>query len=184
MRFTNGPSSVLTHPANDLFDVARICEWGARGVYKGYRPTRSASEGEYIVGQISDGRFDLILLFEASYYLPCLEGALDEFSRVLALRGTIVVVNANPERPDFIPSPYSRHYHTVDELAVLLTSRGFSVTAEGDFPINSKGLVATAKVKARQMLTWLGMAPRTLTSRAFLKRLVSGPLEVLPSEIP
>jgi hypothetical protein len=132
----------------------------------------------------TDGSFDLILMFEASYYLPRLQDALDEFSRVLAPRGIIVVVNANPERPDFIPSPYSHRYHTADEFATLLTSRGFSVTAEGAFPIDSTGPLAHLKTKARQILTRLGLVPSTLGARALLKRLVSGPLKVLPSEIP
>jgi len=132
----------------------------------------------------ADDSFDLILMFEASYYLPRLEDALDEFSRILASRGTIIVVNANPERPDFIPSPYSHHYHTVDELMALLTLRGFSVTAEGAFPINSTGLLENAKVKARQILRRLGLVPRTLRARALMKRFVSGRLDLLPSEIP
>ena len=132
----------------------------------------------------TDGSFDLILMFEASYYLSSVEDALDEFSRVLGPQGTILVVNANPERPDFIPSPYSHHYHTVDELSALLKLRGFSVTAEGVFPLDSTGPLASAKIKVRQILTRLGLAPRTLRARAFLKRLVSGPLQVLPSEIP
>jgi SAM-dependent methyltransferase len=128
--------------------------------------------------------FDLILMFEASYYLPRLDYAVDEFCRVLTPRGTIVFVNANPERPDFIPSPYSHRYHTADEFADLLMARGFSVTVEGAFPIESSGPLANAKVKARQILTRLGLVPRTLRTRALLKRMVSGPLKALPSEIP
>ena len=60
--------------------------------------------------------FDLVLFFEASYYVPDMNAAFDEIARVLSPTGVVVFVNANPERPDFIRSPHSHHYHSAAEF--------------------------------------------------------------------
>ena len=128
--------------------------------------------------------FDVILLFEASYYVERLERALDEFARVLTPEGTIVIVNANPERPDFISSPQSHHYHTTDELRSLLKSRSFESQVEGAFRIEEGGLVSRIVSTARTALANVGLVPRTLWARALLKWVVYGRLQKLPPELP
>jgi SAM-dependent methyltransferase len=130
------------------------------------------------------GSFDMVLLFEAAYYVPSVEKALDEFSRVLSPGGVVMVVNANPERPDFIASPHSHHYHTSDDLRAAMQARGFEVTIEGAYRIEERGTLGKAVSGARQVLSKLGLVPRTLWARAILKRIVYGKLEKLPPEIP
>jgi transketolase len=131
-----------------------------------------------------DASLDLVLFFEASYYVPNLELALDEFDRVLAAHGTMVLVNANPDRPDFITSPYSHHYHSSDELRGLLEKRGYGVRVEGAFPIEPPGPLSRVMATARRVLERFGLIPRTLRGRALLKRLVYGSLVPLPAELP
>ena len=136
-----------------------------------------------------DGAFDLALFFEASYYVPDVLSILREFTRVLAPGGVAVLVNANPERPDFIASPHSIHYHTADELRAALGALGFRVTVEGAFPVGARAggrarwIGATLSL-ARRTLQSLGLVPRTLRGRARLKRLVYGKLRSLPAELP
>jgi SAM-dependent methyltransferase len=133
--------------------------------------------------------FDLILCFEASYYVPNMEQALDEIASALAKDGTILFVNANPERPDFIPSPYSVHYHSADEFRAALSARGFKVRVMGAFPIAQSesglvsGFVGAASSLARQMLEAFGLIPKTLRGRARLKRLLYGKLPTVPTEL-
>lgn len=127
--------------------------------------------------------FDLILLFESSYYLPSFERALAEFTRVLARGGCLAMVNANPERPDFIASPHSHHYHTADELRTLFEKQGWSVIVESAFPL-ARGSMSAAISVVRKVLSRLGLVPRTLRTRAFLKRIAYGPLQSLPPELP
>lgn len=134
--------------------------------------------------------FEVVLFFEASYYVPDMEAALDEVARVLAADASVLFVNANPERPDFIRSPHSVHYHTADEFRTALEQRGFAVTTEGAFPVDPPaeglkarvlGLVVSA---ARRLLEGLGLVPRTLRGRARLKRLVYGSsLPTVPAEL-
>ena len=131
----------------------------------------------------ADASFDLVLFFEGSYYVPDVEAALDEMARVLAPGGRCVLVNANPERRDFIPSPRSHRYHTAGAMADALAARGLDVRVEGAFPVGEATLRDRVVVALRKGLQRLGLVPRTLKGRAALKRLVSGRLLTLPSEI-
>jgi SAM-dependent methyltransferase len=136
-----------------------------------------------------DGSFEVVLFFEASYYVPDMEAAFDEVARVLAPGGTAMFVNANPERADFIHSPHSVHYHTADEFCAALTRRGFTVRVEGAFPVDPPATGAVPNLKgtvfgmARQLLEGLHLVPRTLRGRARLKRLIFGRLRELPPEL-
>ena len=139
---------------------------------------------------IRTGSMEVILFFEASYYVAGMEAALDEVARVLAPGGVILFVNANPERPDFIHSPHSVHYHTADEFRVALAHRGFAVTVQGAFPVDpaKSGGRPTTRGRvirlARRVLERLHLVPTTLRGRARLKRLMFGRLRELPPELP
>lgn len=136
-----------------------------------------------------DAAFDLILFFEASYYVPDMQSAFGEIARVLDDGGTVLFVNANPERPDFIRSPHTVHYHTAEEFRAVLGGLGFAVTVESAFPIGPTDrdrslLPARIVVLVRRLLEALRLVPRTLRGRARLKRLVYGKLHELPGELP
>lgn len=132
--------------------------------------------------------FDLVLLFEASYYVPDMAACFREIDRVLAPGGTMVFVNANPERPDFIASPHSVRYHTADEFRATLEPLHYAVRVEGAFPVaevpGARGGVAGSSLgMARRALEGLGLVPTTLRGRARLKRLVYGKLREVPAEL-
>ncbi|HET8623236.1 MAG TPA: glycosyltransferase [Gemmatimonadales bacterium] len=133
---------------------------------------------------------DLVLLFEATYYVPDMHSCFREIARVLAPGGTALLVSANPERPDFISSPHSVHYHTADEFRSALRAAGLDVSVAGAFPVDPtehgrrSGLLATLSRLLRRMLETLGLVPRTLRGRARLKRLVYGRLREVPPELP
>lgn len=137
----------------------------------------------------ADRSFDLVLFFEATYYVPDMAAAFQEIARVLAPGGTVLFVNANPERPDFIRSPFSTHYHSASEFRRALEQRGFSVCLEGAFPVEAKsetrGLLPPGVLAfVRRVLEAMHLVPRTLRGRARLKRLIYGKLSVLPAELP
>jgi SAM-dependent methyltransferase len=129
------------------------------------------------------GSFDVVVLLEASYYVPDTETAFSEVKRILVPGGTFVLVNANPERPDFIRSPQSVHYHSASEFRQTLGRLGFSVTVEGAFPLETSRL-AGVKAGLRTVLNRLGLVPRSLKARGLLKRIAYGRLTPLPAEIP
>jgi SAM-dependent methyltransferase len=130
--------------------------------------------------------FDVVLCFEATYYIADMDAACGEIARVLAPGGRVMFVSANPERADFIPSPYSTRYHRADEYRTVLAARGFDVAVDGAFPVEppeAGGRERVASV-ARKALQALGLVPTTLRGRARLKRLVFGSLMTLPAELP
>jgi SAM-dependent methyltransferase len=135
-----------------------------------------------------DRAFDLIACFEMTYYLQDARAAFTEMARVLAPAGSIVFANANPERPDFIRSPYSTHYHTGDEFRVELARLGLTVKVEGAFPLEPAGSSSAMKSRvlqiARRTLEALRLVPRTIEGRARLKRLIYRNLRELPPQLP
>lgn len=132
----------------------------------------------------ADGSFDLVIFFEALYYVPTPGRALDEVARVLVPGGRAVFVSANPERPDFIRSPRSHTYHSADAFRRELGARGFTVVVEGAYRLaEGGGLVSRVAPPVRRVLEALRLVPRTLEGRARLKRLLFGPLVVLPPEV-
>jgi SAM-dependent methyltransferase len=135
--------------------------------------------------------FDLVLLFEAAYYIPSLSHALAEIVKVLSPGGMCLIVSANPERLDFIPSPHSVKYHSADEFRSILAEVGMKmVEIHGAFPTTSPALTWAARLRgavlslARSALRELGLVPRTLKGRALLKRLIYSKQVLLPAEIP
>jgi SAM-dependent methyltransferase len=134
------------------------------------------------------GAFDLVLFFEASYYVPDMERSFDEIRRVLAPGGEVIFANANPKRPDFVPSPFSTHYHTAAEFREALERRGFAVRIEGVFPLREssgagKAVLGSIIRQARRLAVAARLVPRTLKGRARLKRILFGKLRAIPPEI-
>jgi len=128
--------------------------------------------------------FDFVTFLEASYYVPDLPAALAEIKRVLSPGGKVLLVNANPARPDFIPSPHSHRYHTAFEMSQLLTDLGFLTTTWGAFPVTDGGSVRRRFSRiARNLLTALGLVPKTLKGRARLKKLLGVQSRSVPAEI-
>ncbi len=134
--------------------------------------------------------FDVVLFFEASYYVPDMNQGFQEIRRVLAPSGQVLFVNANPERPDFVSSPHSVYYHTADEFRAELQQLDFDVRVEGAFRVDppASGLTARGKnlatATARRVLEGLGLVPKTLRGRARIKRLLYGRMREVPAEIP
>jgi ubiquinone/menaquinone biosynthesis C-methylase UbiE len=132
---------------------------------------------------------DVVLCLEALYYMPSPELTFREADRVLTPGGHILVVSANPERPDFIRSPFSQHYHTAGELRALLTAMGYATKLFGAFPLeNESGNPKSAWVRRaarvmRQTAEALRIIPRTLEGRARLKRILGMSMTMLPPDV-
>lgn len=67
----------------------------------------------------SDKSLDVIIIFEAIYYLDDVSHFNQECRRVLREGGYVLVATANKDLFDFQPSPFSRAYYGVKELTAL-----------------------------------------------------------------
>lgn len=126
-----------------------------------------------------DASFDVVLLFEAIYYLPDVRRFLAEVRRVLAPGGVLLIVTVNCQWNGFNPSPFHVRYLSAAELNELLREAGFQVHLSAAFPEERAGaspiigLVRRTASKAR-------LIPRTMRGKAILKRIFYGPLETVP----
>ncbi|MGH7836792.1 MAG: class I SAM-dependent methyltransferase [Candidatus Binataceae bacterium] len=131
----------------------------------------------------SDRSFDVVILFEAIYYLARPDRFVSEARRVLDRAGTLIVCSANPERADFNPSPFSTHYLTARELAELMRAQGFRAELAGGFPVDHASLRGRVIAGLRRGAVALGLMPRTMKGKQLLKRIFFGRLAQAPAEL-
>lgn len=132
----------------------------------------------------ADASFDAIYMFEALYYLPEPHRFLSESRRVLSPSGVLLIGIVNSEWSEFSPSAFSTRYLAARELATMLHQIGFaSVQSFGSFETQPKSARAGVVSLARRAVVRLNLMPKTLGSRAFLKRLAYGATQPLPAAI-
>jgi SAM-dependent methyltransferase len=131
------------------------------------------------------GAFDLILSFEAIYYLPQPVAFLRECRRVLDADGRLLLSTSNPDWPYFAPGALSIRYPTAPELATWFTAAGFAaVHLYGSLPVSAARGLGAVRAQARQRLLRIGFLRRDNRLTQFLKRLSYGALTPLPAMLP
>jgi len=131
-----------------------------------------------------DQTFDLVIMFEAIYYLSRPEQFLAESRRVLTSGGKLLIGTVNKHWSEFTPSLLSTHYFSVPELRDLLTQQGFSnLEFFGAFPTTAASPKQKIISLIRRMAVALNLVPKTLGGREHLKRLFYGALTPLKPEV-
>jgi SAM-dependent methyltransferase len=126
---------------------------------------------------------EVIILFEAIYYLLAAEQFVKECRRVLRPGGKVLVATANKDLFDFNPSPYSHRYYGVIELRELFSQYGFTTEFFGDTPLQAVSWRQRLLRPVKKMAVMLGIVPKTRDGKKWLKRLVFGRLVKMPAEI-
>jgi SAM-dependent methyltransferase len=127
--------------------------------------------------------FDVVILFEALYYLPKPEAFLAECRRVLRAGGTLLLSTVNPEWPDFNPSPLSARYFSATELAVLLRDNGFETALQGAFPVERPSVKGALVSSVKRAAVSLNLIPGSMKGKRLLKRIFYGRLIPLSPEL-
>ena len=130
-----------------------------------------------------DRSLDVVIMFEAIYYLSSAERFADECRRVLRPGGRVLIVTANKDLYDFNPSPFSHQYLGVPELARLFSSRGFSCEFFGVTPVQNVSVRQKILRPVKFLAVKLNLIPKTMSGKTFLKRLVFGKLQTMPAEL-
>jgi len=127
--------------------------------------------------------FDVVILFEALYYLPSAERFIAECRRVLRPGGKVLIATANKDLYDFNPSPNSFSYYGVPELNDLFRRYGFASSFFGNTPVDGLSLRQRMLRPVKKFVANSGLMPRTMAGKKILKRLVFGSLVPMPAEI-
>lgn len=133
--------------------------------------------------QFNEGAFDVILLYEAIYYLKSPEKFLKECKRVLRKDGIVIICTANKDWPDFNPSPYSYRYFSVPELKQLFEGEGFGVEFFGAFPDYRATLSSKIKSLIKRTAVKFNLMPKTMKCKFLLKKMFYGEMVELPREL-
>jgi len=126
---------------------------------------------------------DVIVLFEAIYYLADPSRFVAECGRVLRSGGHALVATANKDLSDFNPSPHSHTYYGAVELCELFASAGFRVELFGHLSVGAVGWRQRALRPMKRSLVSLGLMPKTMRGKRLLKRLVFGAPLPMPAEL-
>jgi SAM-dependent methyltransferase len=129
-----------------------------------------------------DASFDTILLFEAIYYLPDPGRFFAEARRVLRPGGSLLIATVNREWSGFNASPFHVRYYSAAELRERLVAAEFAVDLQAGFP-ETLGALSQLTSMVRRIAVSLGLLPRTMAGKAFLKRLFYGTLEPIPARL-
>lgn len=128
--------------------------------------------------------FDLVLIFEALYYMQDAARALSEARRVLDQGGTLLISTVNKDWSGFSPSRFSTRYFSIPELRQMLRQAGFQDPEFfGAFASAPASPVGSTIALMRRAAAALNLVPTTLAGRAALKRIFYGPLAPLPPEV-
>ena len=161
-------------------DYSRALLRAAGEHYRGRVPLVQLDAGAL---PFADGTFDLVLLYEAIYYLARPYQFVREARRVLCPGGTLLMCTANKDRPGFVSSPHTHRYFSAGELRQLIASEGFDVEIFGAFPTSEASVKGKLLSLARRLVVGLNLVPRTLKGRERLKRLAYGRLHPLMPEV-
>ena len=132
---------------------------------------------------LSSGSRDVIICYEAIYYLANPLRFVQECRRVLAPGGVLLLCMPNPNQIDFNPSQQSRAYYSAEQLQRLLAGAGFEADLYGAFPMESRSLWAACLSSIKRVAVACNLMPRTMAGKRWLKRLFYGKLVRVPSTV-
>jgi ubiquinone/menaquinone biosynthesis C-methylase UbiE len=130
-----------------------------------------------------DQSFDVVILYEAIYYLTHPEHFFDEARRVLRNDGMLLIATVNKDWSEFNPSPFSTHYFSIPELNELLGKKGFKTEIYGAFSVLPKGVMEKIIAIIRKVAVALHLIPKTMKGKELLKKIFYGRLQPLKEEI-
>lgn len=132
----------------------------------------------------ADASFDLLLNFEAIYYLAKSQAFLKEAHRVLSTAGCLLLCTSNPDWPHFVPGPMTTRYPTIVELYEWLDASGFrQISCHGAFPFVGATPLKRLISPLRKFILQSGLIAPESPMGLRLKRLAYGPLIPLPAAL-
>ena len=130
-----------------------------------------------------DGSFDVVLIFEALYYIPSPQRFFAECRRVLRRGGVLLIATANKDLYDFNPSPHSQEYLGTVELGRELRAAGFEPQLFGYLRVDRTSIRQRLLRPIKKIAVGLDLIPKTMGGKKLLKRIVFGKTIVMPPHV-
>lgn len=127
--------------------------------------------------------FDVVLLYEAIYYLDKPERFVKEAHRVLKDEGLLIICTVNKDWSDFNPSQFSKKYYSAPGLYQLLNQFFPEVKLYGAFPTEANSLRDVIISLLKRTAVTLNLIPKTMKGKEIFRRIFYGELKPLPSEV-
>lgn len=131
---------------------------------------------------LPDNSCDVILLYEAIYYLQEPVKFIEECIRVLRKNGKLLMCSVNCTWKDFHHSVYATHYFSIPEFYSLLSPKFSEIKIYGAFR-TEQGIKARLFSFIKWAAVKLDLIPGSLRFRAYLKRIFIGPTFPLPKSL-
>ena len=163
-------------------DVDEKCLAHARKTYAD-RPAIVIQQMDAESPSFEDGSFDVVILYEAIYYLEHPDIFVANCYRVLRQGGVLLICSVNREWTDFNPSPYSKRYYSAKELFDLLKTRFADVEISAAFSDEPDSLKEKIVSSIKRTAVALHIIPKTMKGKELLKRVFFGRLTPLPAEV-
>ena len=129
------------------------------------------------------GTFDVVILYEAIYYLTNPEEFIHECRRVLRKNGLLIICTVNKDWPDFHTSHFSVRYFSAPELFALLSQYNFDVELFGDCFVSTDSAIDKITSIIKRIAMAFHLMPKTMRMKAIFKRVFFGKLLTLKEEI-
>jgi SAM-dependent methyltransferase len=130
-----------------------------------------------------DHSFDVVILYEAIYYLPDRQAFARECYRVLRHQGVLLLCTANKDLPDFNPSPYSFFYPNPSDFVQLLSPLGFQIECFAESSVDYANRRQKILSGIKKTMVRFNLMPKTMAGKKIFKRIVFGKLVPLPPEL-
>jgi ubiquinone/menaquinone biosynthesis C-methylase UbiE len=131
----------------------------------------------------ANNSMDVVILFEAIYYVPDVDLFIKECHRVLRPEGKILIATANKDLSDFNPSPHTHKYFGVLELKDILDRNGVSSEFFGNTIVSELSMIQRLTRPLKQLAVKLNLMPKTAHGKKWLKRIIFGKMVKMPGEI-
>tara|TARA_B100001059_G_C17772495_1_gene549267 strand:- start:587 stop:1378 length:792 start_codon:yes stop_codon:yes gene_type:complete len=128
--------------------------------------------------------FDIVIIFEAIYYLKDYAKFFAEVNRVLRSQGLLIISSVNPSWHGFNPSPFSKKYFNLDELNSIINNYSSLKNISSYYGYYNKITTSNFFLSILKMVAVkLNLVPKTMEGKRFLKKMFLGKLFSIPKYI-
>jgi SAM-dependent methyltransferase len=131
----------------------------------------------------ADSSFDVVILFEAIYYLQDVRKFITECRRVLRSGGVVLIATANNRLWDFTASAFSTRYLNVTDFAKEFGEAGFKVDCFGFVSVNQVSARQKVLRPLKAIASRLNLIPKSMGGKEWLKKLFFGSLVKMPDSV-